>query len=88
MFSQTIEDIRRGSPFRIAAGPKDSLAGEKNAAIAALIATDSIIVPKTWKNMDVTRLVETEEVVSSGKLTLNVPKCSMARVVIEGRSLE
>jgi len=59
------------------------LTGEKNATLSALIATDSIIVPKTWKNMDVTRWVETEETVSSGKLLLNIPRCSMARIVIE-----
>jgi len=59
------------------------LAGEKKATISALVATGSIIAPKTWKNLDVTRLVETEEVVSSGKLMLNVPKCSMARIIIE-----
>lgn len=61
----------------------DGLTGEKKASIAALVATDSIIVPKTWKNMDVTRRVETEEVVLSGRLTLNIPKCSMARIIVE-----
>jgi len=38
---------------------------------------------ENMENMDVTRLIETEEVVSAGRLMLNVPKCSMARIMIE-----